>query len=133
MENAPNQTRILFERFPKEGEASNLWSGRCAHSLGFEGDPLEDLPIHPGQQSVPVYDCHVLISGPDQNGQLSGVVSNLPEIKATASNERELLRKMTDQFKARVMKYISDNEEIPWQESQKPEPGQQQRWIPVHL
>ncbi len=103
----------------------------CA--LLIEGDPVKDLPIQPGQQSVPVYDCHVLISGPDQDGLLSGVVSNLPEIKATASNERDLLRKITDDFKARVMKYASENQEIPWQANQKPEPGQQQRWIPVHL
>lgn len=101
--------------------------------LGFEGDPLKDLPIQPGQQSVPVYDCHVLISGPDQNGLLTGVVSNLPEIEATASNERDLLRKITDEFKARVIKYTSENREIPWQANQKPESGQQQRWIPVHL
>ncbi|WP_417849813.1 hypothetical protein [Thalassoglobus sp.] len=93
---------------------------------------MQDLPIHSDDQSVPVYDCHVLIGKLD-DGTLTGIVSNLPEITATASNERDLLRKISTDFKTRIVKYAEANEEIPWQEKQKPGPGQQQRWIPVHL
>ncbi len=93
---------------------------------------MQDLPIHSNDSSVPVYDCHVLINQLD-DGSLSGVVSNLPEVTATASNERDLLRKISTDFKACIIQYTEEKEEIPWQEKQKPGPGQQQRWIPVHL
>lgn len=92
---------------------------------------MNDLPIH--APDVPVYDCHVLISGPDASGLFTGVVTTLPEIQGTARNERDLLRKLTADFKARIKQYRENNQDIPWQPRQQPEGEQQQRWIPVHL
>ena len=92
---------------------------------------MQDLPIQSGD--VPVFDCHVIISGPNEDGQLSGVVSTLPEVAATASNERDLLRKISTDFKATVQRYTSEKRTIPWQPARKPEAGESQRWIPVHL
>ena len=94
---------------------------------------MPDLPIHTPSDSVPVFDCHVLIEGPDETGMLTGVVSNLPEVAASASSERELLRKLTSMFKSRILEYQSHHSPIPWQETKSPSPGQRQRWIPVHL
>lgn len=94
---------------------------------------MPDLPIHPASDSVPVYDCHVLISGPDESGRLTGIVSNLPEISGTATTERELLRNLTSAFKARILEYREQGMTIPWEVKKAPPPGQQQRWIPVHL
>lgn len=94
---------------------------------------MKDLPIHIDQQSVPVYDCHVLISRSDDEKSLVGIVSNLPEVTATAATERDLLRTISAQFKKKIIEYNESSQEIPWQETKKPGPGQQQRWLPVHL
>lgn len=95
---------------------------------------LHELPIQPDpSQAPPVYDCHIIISGPNDQGTLHGVVSNLPQITATAKDERALLRKLVDQFKTVLIEYSKQNQEIPWVSKAKPEPGQQQRWVPVHL
>ena len=94
---------------------------------------MKDLPIHIDQSSAPVYDCHDLISQSEDAGKLLGVVSNLPEVTATASNERDLLRAISTQFKAKIIEYNEASKEIPFQETQKPGPDQQQRWLPVHL
>lgn len=92
---------------------------------------MTDLPIH--SADVPVFDCHILISGPDEDGVLTGIVSNLPEVQGTATNERDLLRKLTTDFKATVQRYTAEKRTIPWQPTRQPEPGQSQRWVPVHL
>lgn len=94
---------------------------------------MDDLPIHIDQQSVPVFDCHVLITRSEETADLVGVVSNLPEVTATASNERDLLRQIANLFKEKIIEYQQANQEIPWQETRKPGPGEQQRWLPVHL
>lgn len=93
---------------------------------------MKDLPIHTDNSTVPVFDCHILLSKND-DGSLTGVVSNLPEVHGTAQNERDLLRKLMNEFKASVSRYTADGKTIPWQETRKPAPGEQQRWIPVHL
>lgn len=94
---------------------------------------MQDLPIHADNQSVPVYDCHVIIKKNEVDGRWSGFVSNLPSVTATALNERDLLRSISTQFKARLVQFAHEKQEIPWQADQKPRPDEQQRWIPVHL
>jgi len=91
-----------------------------------------ELPIVP-DSSATVFDCHVLITGPDGEGMLHGVVSNLPIITGSAPDERTLLRRIVDDFKKEVSQRVNAGEEIPWQEKGKPGEGQQQRWVPVHL
>ena len=94
---------------------------------------MTELPIHQDAANVPVFDCHILIEGPNEEGVLSGQVTNLPEIVGEAKSERDLLRKLTEAFKARIIEYRDSNQTIPWEPGKSPSPGQQQRWIPVHL
>jgi len=93
---------------------------------------LPQLPItHSG---VPVFDCHVILSAPNDKGVIQGRVSSLDGIVAEANNERDLLRKIVDQFKATVKQFHDQDQPIPWREpAEKAQDGEQERWIPVHL
>lgn len=93
------------------------------------------LPLVDGQGSqVPVFDCQVILSPPDSSGNLTGRVAALPEVTATGANERDVLIRIVSDFKARLRKHLAADEPIPWlAEPQTPGPGEQQRWIPVHL
>jgi hypothetical protein len=96
--------------------------------------PLSDLPIAgDGTMPVPVYDCHVILSPPDADGLITARVSTLPEIAASGQSERHILLAIVKDFKAALVRYRGAGEEIPWQEPTKPQPGETQRWIPVHL
>lgn len=92
-----------------------------------------ELPQIPDPSSPPVFDCHVIISGPDDQGKLTGVVSNLPHLTANASNERALLQALVGQFKAYLQECQQKQQPITWSDPQTPVAGEQQRWIPVHL
>lgn len=96
--------------------------------------PPTDLPVVTPPQPAPVYDCHVVFSGPDAEGALHGRVTNLPDITATARSERELLTQLVKRFKSELQRYRTEGIEVPW----RPRPitletGERQRWIPVHL
>lgn len=82
---------------------------------------------------VPVYDCHVILSPPDEAGQITGRVSTLPEVTATGGSERHVLQTIVRDFKAALVRYRNEGHEIPWQPVQQLQPGETQRWIPVHL
>ncbi|MEZ6067376.1 MAG: hypothetical protein R3B90_17105 [Planctomycetaceae bacterium] len=51
---------------------------------------LPGLPVISADAPVPVYDCHVILSRQDDSGRWHGVVTNLPDIEATAGNERAI-------------------------------------------
>lgn len=82
---------------------------------------------------VPVYDCHVILSVPGADGVIHARVSTLPEITASGKSERDILKNIVNQFKAALVQYRESGTEIPWQSSAKPQPGETQRWVPVHL
>ncbi|REJ96279.1 MAG: hypothetical protein DWQ34_04390 [Planctomycetota bacterium] len=94
-----------------------------------------NLPVAgDGGMPVPVYDCHVILSAPNGEGTITARVSTLPEITASGRSERDVLRKIVEDFKAALVRYREAGEPIPWNESPaKPERGESQRWIPVHL
>jgi predicted RNase H-like HicB family nuclease len=94
------------------------------------------LPVVTPPAAVPVYDCHIILEGPDADGVWSGRVTNLPDIVATAKSERELLRRLVDLFQQQLRRLRWDGVEIPWNREAArpaPAPGQRQRWVPVHL
>jgi hypothetical protein len=92
------------------------------------------LSVVNGVEPVPVYDCHVILSGPDAAGLLHGRVTNLPGLTASARTERDLLRKLVTDFKAALISYREQGQPVPWIEGRAiPQPGESQRWIPVHL
>ncbi|HUG17685.1 MAG TPA: hypothetical protein VMM56_01835 [Planctomycetaceae bacterium] len=93
-----------------------------------------NLPIT-DKNSVPVYDCHVILSPPDaEEHSYRAVVSNLPEVTAQGATERDCLHQIVSRFKAAIRACREEGRTIPWMEPKlEPKPGQQERWIPVHL
>lgn len=86
-----------------------------------------------GTMPVPVYDCHVILSDPDEEGVICGRVTTLPEITACGKTERAVLQRIVADFKSALIRYREGGEAIPWQEAEKPQDGETQRWVPVHL
>lgn len=96
--------------------------------------PAPDLPIAgDGTMPVPVYDCHVILSSPDEGGLICGRVSTLPQITARGRSERHVLQQIVSDFKAALTGYRHSGEPIPWQPAPPLQQGETQRWIPVHL
>lgn len=83
---------------------------------------------------VPVFNCIVILEKPDADGQRMGRVANLGGITSKGSSERDILTAIVKKFKAAVQEYTAKNQAIPWIDPpQKPEAGEAQRFIPVHL
>ena len=84
--------------------------------------------------SVPVYNCHACLSAPDAVGWITGRCCNLPEIVVRGKSQREVLAALVTAFKAAITRYSAAGEAIPWAEvPAKPDSGEQERWIAVHL
>ena len=98
------------------------------HSHGL---PLTDPSAN---DAVPVFDCHVLVRGPDGEGRFTARAAALPGITGEGPTERDALRNVVAEFKAAVARYLEAGETIPW--SSAPEQAgadEVERWIPVHL
>ena len=81
---------------------------------------------------VPVFNCIVYVTH-DEHGVLARV-ANLPGIEFRAGGEREALSKVIPRFKQRVAELHASDTEIPWIEPLPPmRPGEQKRFVPVHL
>ena len=84
--------------------------------------------------NVPVYNCHGRLSAPDAAGWITARCCNLPEVRARGKTQREALATLVAAFKVAITRYRSAGQPIPWAEdSTTPEPGEQDRWIAVHL
>ncbi len=84
--------------------------------------------------SVPVYNCHACLSPPDGEGWIAARACNLPAVVARGRTEREALGLLVTAFKAAVLRYTDACQPIPWADPPAPpQPGEQQRWIAVHL
>jgi hypothetical protein len=60
--------------------------------------------------------------------------ANLAGLECTAASEREALAKLIPDFKQRVGEFLDRGAPIPWIEPTPPaEPGEQVRFVPVHL
>jgi hypothetical protein len=87
-----------------------------------------------GGDSVPVFNCIVILTRDANSGRLRARVSNLPGITAEGNAERELLMLLTKRFKAFIQECLQHNRQIPWIDPPDlPLPGEQRRFIPVHL
>ena len=93
------------------------------------------LPItDTGVGSVPVYDCHVILTPPDEHGVINARCVTLPSVVANGTTERDTLCSIVDTFKAELRKYHDNDEPIPWAtDAKQPAEGEVERWIPVHL
>ena len=87
-----------------------------------------------GGASVPVFNCILILTRDATTGRISARVANLAGITAEGNAERELLMLLTKRFKAFLQDCLQNNREIPWIDpAEAPLPGEQQRFIPVHL
>ncbi|HVC98122.1 MAG TPA: hypothetical protein VND64_30910 [Pirellulales bacterium] len=83
---------------------------------------------------VPVYNCHVLVSPRDAEGWIVARSSTLPEVTARGRSEREALANLVAAFKTAILHHTADGGTVPWAaQPLEPRPGDQQRWIAVHL
>lgn len=86
----------------------------------------------PGE--VPVFTCHVIVSGPDDAGRYRAVAAQFPDLSAEGPSERHVLAEITQSFKIRLAWRIARGEAISGAEQPvQPAPGDRERWIPVHL
>jgi predicted RNase H-like HicB family nuclease len=84
--------------------------------------------------SVPGYDCHVILSPPNEQGQILARAASLPGVTAQGSTERDVLRNIVTVFKAKLIECRDAELAIPWAEqAELPGLGEFERWIPVHL
>lgn len=94
------------------------------------------LPISDGPNSPPpVYDCRAILTLPTgADHTYYAVAANLSEITGKGATERDCLRDLVTKFKARLQEFHAAGESIPWTDPPiAANPGQQMRWIPVHL
>lgn len=86
-------------------------------------------------ESVPVFDCHVLLRKPTESEQRwQARCAAAPSVTAFGSTERETLQAIVIRFKYFIEEYRRESQPIPWTTPELiPEAGEVERWIPVHL
>ena len=105
-----------------------------SHIMMQSASQHPSLPVVTPGQSVPVYTCHVLVSGPSEQVEYRVSVTSLPGFTATVGNERELLTRLVEQFKRCIIEHRQQGQPVPWIEApERPANDERQRWIPVHL
>ncbi len=83
---------------------------------------------------MPVYNCLVILVRDPQTGRASGRVANLAGISGEASSERDLLFLLTRRFREQLQLCVREGRAISWVDpAEVPGPGEQQRFIPIHL
>jgi hypothetical protein len=86
------------------------------------------------QRAVPVYNCHALLKPRDEQGLIEARAAALPEVFAHGRSEREALAGLVAKFKQAIAAYTSAGADIPWANPPlTAQPGDQERWIAVHL
>lgn len=96
--------------------------------------PFDKSQSGSARGTPPVYNCHAILSASDAEGWLTARCSNLPGIVVRAKSQREALAALVAAFKAAVSRHAATGQAIPWSESPANlAPGEQQRWIAVHL
>jgi hypothetical protein len=93
-------------------------------------DPLSRMQ----SPQVPVYNCVVLVSPRDEQGLIRARCATVAGIDAAGKSEREALAQVVSAFKATIERHLAAGLAIPWIERpEQPGPGEQQRFIAVHL
>lgn len=105
---------------------------RAAYDVAMLPNP--ECPPPPEGVSVPVFDCHVLLAGPDENGRYTARAANVAGITGGGNSERQALLSVVTAFKAIVTDLHKHGEPIPWKNPpDEPAAGETERWVPVHL
>lgn len=83
--------------------------------------------------SVPTFACLINVQK-NEDGTVTGRVANLAEIESSGSSERDVLMKVTREFKSRISKLLEEGQEIPWIDPpQAPLENEKRRSVPMHL
>ena len=83
--------------------------------------------------AVPVYSCIVNVLR-NEDGTVTGRVANLAGIESSGAAERDVLGRISREFKARMIELSEAGEAIPWIDPPTPpDKNEQVRSIPVHL
>ncbi|OYW20643.1 MAG: hypothetical protein B7Z55_06975 [Planctomycetales bacterium 12-60-4] len=79
--------------------------------------------------------CHVLLRRPTDAGELYVArCAAAPSVTSSGSTEREALQAIVIRFKYFIQEHRGTGRPIPWISPEAtPEPGEVERWIPVHL
>jgi hypothetical protein len=82
---------------------------------------------------VPTFGCVVFVAA-REGGGVRARVANLGGLDCEAESERAALAKLIPAFKQRVGEILARGEPVPWIEPvPEPAPGEQRRFVPVHL
>jgi hypothetical protein len=82
---------------------------------------------------VPVYNCRVYVAPPDAAGLVVARAVTLAGVIGQGRTEREALQQVVAAFKQRIVELRASGEPVAWLEPPSLPPGQQERWIAVHL
>jgi hypothetical protein len=109
---------------------NSLPSGEHQPGRSYEvGEPNEALK----PTAVPVFNCLIYVTRLPSN-EVRAQVVNLAGFECIEPSERQALTKLVAAFKAHIRDLVQSQAEIPWIELVRPlEPGEQQRYIAVHL
>ena len=103
-----------------------------------------DEPTWPGRQvnlhqdqtpptDVPVFDCLVYVIR-QADGSVRARLANLVGFEVTAASEGAAFAKLIPDLRRRLAEYLESPDPIPWLKEPAPlEPGEQRRFVPVHL
>ncbi len=95
---------------------------------------LADPPVVRQLGSVPVFNCHIYLSSPPEGGPVVARGANLSEIRVEGRSDREALAAAVRAFKEAIGRSLAGGQAIPWIDPPLPaEPGERQRWVPVHF
>lgn len=85
-------------------------------------------------QDVPVFNCLVAVSPRNGEGLIVARAIQVDGITVTAKTEPEALKGVVAAFKKLAAECTAGGNEIPWRKESHPlQPGDQQRFIAVHL
>lgn len=103
--------------------------------MSTDPDQPDSLEITGSEKpSVPVFTCIVYVCQ-NQDGSVAARVANLAGINCKAASERDLLAKVTREFKSRIKQFLENGDEpIPWIEPpDSARENERVRSIPIHL
>lgn len=96
-------------------------------------DPPRVRPLGPPTE-VPVYNCRVYVAPQNEQGIVVARAAALADVVGRGESEREALQQVVASFKAKIGQLREQQQDIPWIEpASPPGPGEQERWLAVHL
>ena len=113
-------------------KSSNIGTDQSFPGRDIMTNSDNQLPVT--SNPVPVFDCHVIVTPADGNGVVRVRSATLPDVTASGPTERDALLTIVKEFKEFVRPFSERSEAVPFAEQpEAPDPGESERWIPVHL